>query len=108
MVNGKLIYFYSEKYWNDANVRKFSIPIADPKQESAGTSRIQDDDFIMEDVLCDIDPITKAPLQNPVRNKKCRHIYGRDSITESLNMNPRLRWVTKIILCNWYKFIVNN
>lgn len=42
-------------------------------------------------LISDIDPITKQPLQRPVRNKHCKHIYGYDSVLQSLQRNPRLR-----------------
>lgn len=46
----------------------------------------------MESNLVYIDPITKMPLEDPVRNKICGHNYGRESITQSLKMNSRLRY----------------
>lgn len=41
--------------------------------------------------ISDVDPLTKKPLENPVRNALCGHIYGKDSVVESLQTNPRLR-----------------
>lgn len=41
--------------------------------------------------IVDIDPLTKKPLENPVRNKICNHIYGKDSVVQSLQRNGRLR-----------------
>lgn len=38
-----------------------------------------------------LDPITKRPIENPVRNKRCNHIYGKNSITELIRQNPRCR-----------------
>ncbi|KAG4073629.1 hypothetical protein HA402_000853 [Bradysia odoriphaga] len=38
-----------------------------------------------------IDPITKGPLVRPVRNKHCNHIYGYQSVIDSLAINRRLR-----------------
>lgn len=67
------------------------ILLSDEEFSQAGSNRVESDDFIMEDVVCDIDPITKGPLENPVRNKICGHIYGKTSIVESLKMNQRLR-----------------
>lgn len=43
--------------------------------------------------IVDIDPLTKQPLSNPVRNKICKHIYGKDSVVQALQKNPRLRYV---------------
>lgn len=44
------------------------------------------------EVISDIDPITKKRLENPVRNKHCRHIYGYQSVLQSLQRNSRLRY----------------
>lgn len=41
--------------------------------------------------IVDIDPITKLPLEHPVRNKICKHIYGKESVLQCLQSNPRLR-----------------
>lgn len=57
------------------------------------TQDIDDDLSRVADRINDIDPITKQPLENPVRNKQCGHIYGRDSVVQSLQMNRRLRYV---------------
>lgn len=58
------------------------------------TARTDDLEFSQTaDKIADIDPLTKQPLQNPVRNKICNHIYGRDSVMQSLQQNPRLRYV---------------
>lgn len=50
-----------------------------------------DDDLQVEDTICDIDPITKRPLEIPVRNKKCNHVYEKRSIEELIRNNPRTR-----------------
>ncbi len=39
-----------------------------------------------------IDPITKGPLIRPVRNRHCNHIYGYQSVLDSLAINRRLRY----------------
>uniref|UniRef100_A0A182NHZ7 E3 SUMO-protein ligase NSE2 n=1 Tax=Anopheles dirus TaxID=7168 RepID=A0A182NHZ7_9DIPT len=38
-----------------------------------------------------IDPITKRPLEVPVRNKQCSHVYEKSAIEELLKQNPRTR-----------------
>lgn len=43
------------------------------------------------ELISDIDPITKKPLENPVRNKHCNHIYGYNSVLQLVQQNPRLR-----------------
>lgn len=52
---------------------------------------VEDADLFMHGTINEIDPITKGALLNPVRNIKCNHIYGRDSVQNSLRINPRLR-----------------
>lgn len=39
-----------------------------------------------------VDPVTKGPLVHPVKNRFCQHIYGKNSITESLKQSDRLRY----------------
>lgn len=59
--------------------------------ESGATTNVVDDDIEMEDNLQRIDPLTKNPLINPVRNKLCKHVYEKTSITEAIRMNSRTR-----------------
>lgn len=37
------------------------------------------------------DPITCSPITLPVKNKKCGHIYDKDSILSTIEMNPTTR-----------------
>lgn len=39
-----------------------------------------------------IDPLTKGPLIRPVRNRHCNHVYGYQSVMDSLEINRRLRY----------------
>lgn len=57
--------------------------------EGTSSNNLVDGDFEMVDTIVDIDPITKKPLENPVRNKKCGHIYGKASITEAIYSSGR-------------------
>jgi hypothetical protein len=45
-----------------------------------------------EDHLPIIDPITKAELKDPVRNKKCGHIYGKAAMAQMLKKNSKMRY----------------
>lgn len=45
----------------------------------------------MSEVIPDIDPITKRPIQKPCRNKNCEHIYDMNSMIESLQTTGRMR-----------------
>lgn len=49
------------------------------------------DDSQTQNIISDIDPITKMKLVQPVRNKHCNHIYGYQSVQQLLQKNPRLR-----------------
>lgn len=65
--------------------------------ESSQGSQNADDSMDIDDaqqsgeLISDIDPITKQPLEHPVRNKHCNHVYGYDSVLQSVQQNPRLR-----------------
>ncbi|XP_059620664.1 uncharacterized protein LOC132264461 [Phlebotomus argentipes] len=37
------------------------------------------------------DPFTKKSLVHPVRNRKCNHVYDKDSLMNVIKMNPRVR-----------------
>lgn len=69
------------------------------------SSQMQMDEDISQpnEVISDIDPITKKRLENPVRNKHCRHIYGYQSVLQSLQRNSRLR--CPIVGCANKKFV---
>lgn len=61
--------------------------------ETSQSSQMAIDDDISQpdELISDIDPITKKQLEHPVRNKHCNHIYGYDSVLQSVQRNPRLR-----------------
>lgn len=59
---------------------------------SANMSMDIDEDMAASgELIPDIDPITKQKLMRPVRNKNCNHIYGYNSVLQSLQQNSRLR-----------------
>lgn len=61
--------------------------------ETSQSSQMAIDDDISQpdELISEIDPITKQQLEHPVRNKHCNHIYGYDSVLQSVQRNPRLR-----------------
>jgi E3 SUMO-protein ligase NSE2 len=71
---------------------------------TATTSTRVDDDMSIQNSVSNIDPITKRPIQTAVRNKKCNHVYDKDSIAESLRFNSRLR--CPIMGCANKQFVV--
>jgi hypothetical protein len=52
-----------------------------------------DDDCADDEFVPTLDPITKRDLVDPVRNKVCRHIYGKEAILNIIKNNERARWV---------------
>lgn len=44
-----------------------------------------------QEIIPDIDPITKQKLERPVRNRICNHIYGFNSVQQTIQQNSRLR-----------------
>lgn len=47
------------------------------------------EDKDMDDtVLPSIDPITRNPIEYPVRNKFCNHVFDKDSICDYISLNP--------------------
>lgn len=72
---------------------------------NATTSNVSTEEDLMvqdEDFQPKIDPISKNPIRDPVRNVICNHIYDKTTIEESLQMNSRLRYET------WRMFSVMN
>lgn len=55
------------------------------------TQAVTVDGMVVQDSTQAIDPITKNPIREPVRNKLCKHIYDRESITSAIGMNKRIR-----------------
>ncbi|XP_063705284.1 E3 SUMO-protein ligase NSE2-like [Culicoides brevitarsis] len=43
-----------------------------------------DDDLAIEENIPTVDPLTKCPLENPVKNKICGHIYGKNSMEAAI------------------------
>ena len=58
---------------------------------SIAEALVQVDDMTIEQGATRVDPITKNPIQKPVINKICKHIYDHTSITEAIRMNPRIK-----------------
>ncbi|XP_062553604.1 E3 SUMO-protein ligase NSE2-like [Armigeres subalbatus] len=58
---------------------------------SSGRAHSDDEEMEMEEVIQNLDPITKRPLEVPVRNKLCKHVYEKSAIEEMVRTNPRTR-----------------
>lgn len=73
--------------------RLIDVESAESSQHTQGNDSMDIDDGGTQsgELISDIDPITKKQLVHPVRNKHCKHIYGYDSVLQSLQVNPRLR-----------------
>lgn len=72
---------------------------------SGDESFTEDDGNIeMGEIIPDIDPINKRPIEKPCRNKICNHIYDLDSIKESLKETGRIR--CPVVGCNNKKNVI--
>lgn len=72
--------------------RMVDVESGETSQNSQNMNDSMDvDEAASGEIISDIDPITKQQLVRPVRNKHCKHIYGYDSVLQSLQRNPRLR-----------------
>ncbi|XP_055610825.1 E3 SUMO-protein ligase NSE2-like [Uranotaenia lowii] len=65
--------------------------VLNPSDNTSSNEQVIDEDLQVEETICDIDPITKRPLQVPVRNKSCKHIYEKSAIETLIKNNPRTR-----------------
>lgn len=54
-----------------------------------------------EQIIPDIDPITKQKLERPVRNKHCNHIYGFNSVQQSIQQSGRLRYDSILFISDY-------
>lgn len=81
----------SKRYTDFVKRAELMVKVHNDADSEAGMNVDVDDDNQMNTHIVDIDPITKTPLENPVRNKICKHIYGKESILQCLQTNPRLR-----------------
>lgn len=71
---------------------QFANPLLNPALEEQSTEQNEEDDLMIEDdITTMIDPITKRPLEVPVRNKQCNHVYEKTAIEQLLEQNPRTR-----------------
>lgn len=71
--------------------RLVDIETTNTSQSTVDMSMEIDEVSQSSQVITDIDPITKQKLERPVRNKHCKHIYGYESVLQSVQLNPRLR-----------------
>lgn len=70
----------------------------DVERDDATQASSQDVDMTIDldasqsqELIPDVDPLTKQKLERPVRNRICNHIYGFNSVQQSIQQNPRLR-----------------
>lgn len=77
------------------NFMKAAAPQAGAETNGQANSAAHDEDLIMEatggEVFSLYDPWSKALIKNPVRNKKCGHIYDRDSVMLIITDNIGIR-----------------
>ncbi|EDO64587.1 E3 SUMO-protein ligase MMS21-like [Anopheles arabiensis] len=75
---------------------QYAKPLLNPSLQGQPSQNDNDDDddgdLVMEaDVGNMVDPISKRPLEVPVRNKQCNHVYEKSVIENLLKQNPRTR-----------------
>lgn len=79
---------YSKRYKDFAKkINRVEVMFA----EEGSSQQIDEDVQAVNNHIEHIDPITKQPLKNPVRNKHCNHVYGKESVMALLQQNSRLR-----------------
>ncbi|XP_050075651.1 E3 SUMO-protein ligase NSE2-like [Anopheles maculipalpis] len=73
---------------------QYAKPLLNPSLDGQTTDQNQNDGdelMIEDDIPNMIDPITKRPLEVPVRNKQCNHVYEKTTMEQLLKRNPRTR-----------------
>ena len=70
----------------NSSIREHKIKLKIIDSEENG-----DDEVIMTAKDSFVDPVTKRPIKNPVRNTLCNHLYDRESITRLTQMNPKTK-----------------
>lgn len=64
--------------------------------------RDEDDEIVVRsETITQLDPLTKQPIKEGVRNKKCGHIYERVPIISVLKKKKEMRYIlfNKLVLC---------
>lgn len=62
--------------------RRASLPIT-----ASEDSPESDEDDYDESVLPSIDPVTMAPIENPIRNRFCNHVFDELSMANYIEKN---------------------
>jgi SUMO ligase MMS21 Smc5/6 complex component len=63
------------------------------QQQQENTMAIDGDEDIQmeESELFEIDPLTKGPIRDPVRNIRCNHVYDKASIHNAIRANKNIK-----------------
>lgn len=67
------------------------IEFANNQPHPANNASVSVDGMTVQESSKRIDPITKNPILNPVRLRKCNHLYNLESITEAIKINKRTK-----------------
>lgn len=71
---------------------KCILPTQPVKRQAANNSVIVDNEVDFTETISDIDPISKRPFKEPVKNTVCGHIYDKDSIKQLIALGNRVRY----------------
>ncbi|GLV34890.1 quijote [Carabus blaptoides fortunei] len=80
--DAKFKHFYDKEkvtHKNSINTHPYMVEYIASRFENEECEKNSDEDTD-ERFTPPVDPITKAPIRNPVRNTKCGHVYENDSI----------------------------
>lgn len=68
----------------------------------------EDDDIVVRsETITQLDPLTKQPIKEGVRNKKCGHIYERVPIISVLKKKKEIRYVLFSFYVDMYVIFIS-
>lgn len=82
----------SERYKKfAAEIDKVVFLDDDEAQGPSNVTMFGDGEIELKETQQYIDPISKTQILDPVRNKRCNHVYERSTIEAAIKLNKRLR-----------------
>jgi SUMO ligase MMS21 Smc5/6 complex component len=103
----------NEPIENDVRLKELSrlltVEATPDEPETATQAPTADEDFAIENSQTDhipMDPFTRHEVQEPLRNKHCKHVYDKEGITNYINQSRKAR--CPVIGCNNRQVITFN